>query len=37
MYLQGVNFGGFLSQADLTEEHISTFITEKDFKIVKAW
>ena len=37
MYLQGVNFGGFLSQADLNEEHLKTFITEKDFKVVKAW
>ena len=37
MYIQGVNFGGFLSQADLNEKHLKTFITEKDFKIVKDW
>jgi aryl-phospho-beta-D-glucosidase BglC (GH1 family) len=37
MYLQGVNFGGFLSQADLNDKHLKTFITEKDFKTVKAW
>jgi aryl-phospho-beta-D-glucosidase BglC (GH1 family) len=37
MYLQGVNFGGYLSQADLNEKHLKTFITEKDFKKVKSW
>ncbi len=37
MYLNGVNFGGFLSQADLNLKHISTFITEKDFLTVKSW
>jgi aryl-phospho-beta-D-glucosidase BglC (GH1 family) len=37
MYLCGVNFGGFLSQAGLTEKHLKTFITEKDFKTIKDW
>ncbi|MGD0566429.1 MAG: cellulase family glycosylhydrolase [Candidatus Goldiibacteriota bacterium] len=37
MYLQGVNFGGYLSQADISEKHLKTFITEKDFKQVKLW
>ncbi|MCE5301136.1 MAG: glycoside hydrolase family 5 protein [Spirochaetia bacterium] len=37
MYLQGVNFGGYTSQSSLCEEHLKTFITEKDFKTVKNW
>ena len=37
MYLCGVNFGGYLSQADIDEKHLGTFITEKDFKAVKSW
>jgi aryl-phospho-beta-D-glucosidase BglC (GH1 family) len=37
MYLQGVNFGGYLSQADLNERHLKDFITEEDFKKVKSW
>jgi aryl-phospho-beta-D-glucosidase BglC (GH1 family) len=37
MYLNGVNFGGFFSQADLNDQHLNNFITEKDFKIVKDW
>lgn len=37
MYLPGLNIGGYLSQAELTDKHLKTFITEKDFKIIKSW
>jgi len=35
MYFYGVNIGGFTSQADLTEKHLNTFITEKDIIDIK--
>jgi endoglucanase len=37
MYLYGINFGGYLSQAKLTDSHLNTFITKKDVKRVKDW
>lgn len=38
-YLKGVNLGGWLSQCGnhYTKEHYDTFITEKDFEIIKGW
>lgn len=36
-YEKGINFGGWLSQCDYTENHLETFITEKDFETVKNW
>ncbi len=37
MYLPGINIGGYLSQAKLTKHHLDTFISEKDFRIIKSW
>jgi endoglucanase len=37
MYLPGLNIGGYLSQAKLTDKHLKTFITEKDFAQIKKW
>ena len=34
-YNHGINLGGWLSQAELTKEHMDTFITESDLKIIK--
>ncbi|MBE6836686.1 MAG: glycoside hydrolase family 5 protein [Ruminococcus sp.] len=34
---KGVNLGGWLSQCKYTDEHLETFITEKDFAVVKSW
>ena len=38
-YHKGVNLGGWLSQCgrNYTKEHYDTFITEKDFEIIKGW
>lgn len=38
-YLKGVNLGGWLSQCgrNYNKEHYDTFITEKDFEIIKGW
>ena len=33
----GFNLGGWLSQSPLTEEHIQSFITQKDFKTIAGW
>jgi endoglucanase len=37
MYLPGLNIGGYLSQAKFTDKHLKTFITEKDFAVIKKW
>ncbi len=37
MYLTGTNIGGFLSQCNLTDEHIKKFINEKDINYIKKW
>lgn len=34
-YNHGINLGGWLSQAELTKEHLDTFITEADIAIIK--
>ncbi|MCQ2521228.1 MAG: glycoside hydrolase family 5 protein [Lachnospiraceae bacterium] len=34
-YMKGINLGGWLSQHELTEEHMNTFITKKDIEIIK--
>ncbi len=34
-YMRGYNLGGWLSQNELTEEHMNTFITKKDIEIIK--
>ncbi len=34
---KGVNFGGWYSQCDNSEERYNNFITEKDFETVAAW
>ena len=39
-FKRGVNLGGWLSQCDnndYSEERFSTFITEKDFDVIKSW
>lgn len=36
-FTKGVNLGGWLSQNDLTDEHISTFIKEEDIARIKSW
>ena len=33
--ITGVNFGGWISQSDLSRERLETFITEADFRFVK--
>ena len=33
---KGINLGGWLSQTELTREHMDTFITEEDFRKIKA-
>ena len=33
---KGINLGGWLSQTELTREHMDTFITEEDFRNIKA-
>lgn len=37
MYFNGVNIGGFLSQAEFSDSHIKNFIKENDFKCIKKW
>lgn len=32
---KGINLGGWLSQCQLEKEHLETFITQKDFSIIK--
>ena len=34
-YNRGINLGGWLSQAELTKEHMDTFITESDLEVIK--
>lgn len=34
--LSGVNFGGWLSQSDLSRQRLETFITENDFRLLQA-
>ena len=36
-YQKGINLGGWLSQCDHTQERYDTFITAKDFEIIKGW
>ncbi len=36
-FYKGVNFGGWLSQCDYSEERLNNFIKDKDFSIVKSW
>lgn len=36
-FYRGINFGGWLSQCDYSEEHLNSFITEPDFAQVAAW
>ena len=36
-FMRGVNLGGWLSQCDHTKERYDTFITEKDFEVIKGW
>lgn len=36
-FTKGVNLGGWLSQNNLTDEHISTFIKEEDIIKIKSW
>lgn len=39
-HLSGVNLGGFYSQVKndtFSDEHLDTFVTEKDIKQIKAW
>jgi len=34
-FTKGINLGGWLSQHELTDEHMNTFITEEDIKKIK--
>lgn len=36
-FYRGVNLGGWLSQCDYSEERLSSFITEDDFRQIAAW
>lgn len=36
-YEKGINLGGWLSQCEYSLEHFENFITEADFKQIKAW
>ena len=36
-YVHGINLGGWLSQCDYSEDRYNSFITEKDFEVVKNW
>ncbi len=36
-FYKGVNFGGWLSQCDYSEERLNNFIKDRDFSIVKSW
>jgi len=33
----GFNLGGWLSQSDLTDKHVKSFITQEDFKTIAKW
>lgn len=36
-FTRGVNLGGWLSQCDYSREHLDSFITGEDFKIIASW
>ena len=36
-FMRGVNLGGWLSQGTYDEEHLNSFITEKDIEAIAAW
>jgi len=36
-FYKGVNFGGWLSQCDYSEDRLNNFITESDFRKVSEW
>ena len=36
-FMHGVNLGGWFSQCNHTEERYNTFITRKDFEVIKSW
>ena len=36
-FQKGVNLGGWLSQNIFTDEHLETFISEKDVAVIKSW
>ena len=36
-YKKGINLGGWFSQCDYSEEHLNSFITEKDFEKIASW
>ncbi|MBO4289539.1 MAG: cellulase family glycosylhydrolase [Lachnospiraceae bacterium] len=36
-YQKGVDLGGWFSQCDHSEQRYDTFITEKDFAVIKSW
>ena len=36
-FYKGVNFGGWFSQCDYSEDHMDHFISEEDFSIVAGW
>lgn len=36
-FYKGVNFGGWLSQCDYSQERLDNFITEEDIEIVSEW
>jgi len=36
-FVRGVNLGGWLSQGSYDSEHLSTFITEDDIKVIAGW
>ncbi|MBR1738691.1 MAG: glycoside hydrolase family 5 protein [Ruminococcus sp.] len=36
-FYRGINFGGWLSQCDYSEERLNGFIKEEDFKTVASW
>lgn len=36
-FYKGINFGGWLSQCDYSEDRLNSFITEQDFKKIASW
>jgi len=36
-FYKGINLGGWLSQCDYSEEHMDSFISEKDYAVIAGW
>ena len=36
-FYKGINFGGWLSQCDYSEEHMNNFIKDEDYAVAASW